>query len=62
VLDDGEVLEASQAEVDMRQPPRLPDVRYGGWQGQAQQQQQAGEHGFVKPRARSVEGRSVRPR
>ncbi len=62
VLDDGEVLEATQAEVDMRQPPRLPDVRYGGWQGQAQQQQQAGEHGFVKPRERRVEGRSVRPR
>ena len=40
VLDDGEFLEASQAEVEMRQPPRLPDVRYGGWQGQAQQQQQ----------------------
>jgi uncharacterized circularly permuted ATP-grasp superfamily protein len=23
-----------------QRPPRLPDVRYGGWQGQAQQQQQ----------------------
>jgi hypothetical protein len=33
-------MEANMAEVEMRQPPRLPDVRYGGWQGQAQQQQQ----------------------
>jgi uncharacterized circularly permuted ATP-grasp superfamily protein len=41
VLDDGE-LGADQAAVGAaaREPPRLPDVRFGSWHGQAQQQQQ----------------------
>jgi uncharacterized circularly permuted ATP-grasp superfamily protein len=41
VLDDGDGHELSQGAVSARQAPlRLPDVRYGGWHGQAQQQQQ----------------------
>ena len=42
VLDDGELSEFSPGLVPPRQPPRLPDIRYGGWHGQAQQQQQDG--------------------
>ncbi len=43
VLDDGEQHSAGGAtgEFPLDQPPRLPDVRYGAWHGQAQQQQQA---------------------
>jgi hypothetical protein len=40
VLDDGELSETTAAGVAAREPPRLPDVRFGGWHGQAQQQQQ----------------------
>ncbi len=39
VLDDGELTEPLQAGVAAREPPKLPDVRFGGWHGQAQQQQ-----------------------
>ena len=42
VLDDGELSELTPGMVPPRQPPRLPDIRYGGWHGQAQQQQQDG--------------------
>jgi uncharacterized circularly permuted ATP-grasp superfamily protein len=40
VLDDGETPDVTLPAVTVRQPPRLPDIRYGGWQEQAQQQQQ----------------------
>ncbi|HWF55207.1 MAG TPA: circularly permuted type 2 ATP-grasp protein [Solirubrobacteraceae bacterium] len=41
VLDDGEVgSDPAPGTLPAYRPPRLPDVRYGGWQGQAQQQQQ----------------------
>ena len=40
VLDDGESTDAVPPALTARQPPRLPDIRYGGWQEQAQQQQQ----------------------
>jgi uncharacterized circularly permuted ATP-grasp superfamily protein len=39
VLDDGDLAHALPVGVAAREPPRLPDVRYGGWHGQAQQQQ-----------------------
>ena len=42
VLDEGEVTaDLAPGTLPERRPPRLPDVRYGGWHGQAQQQQQA---------------------
>jgi uncharacterized circularly permuted ATP-grasp superfamily protein len=40
VLDDGESPDVTTPALTQRQPPRLPDIRYGGWQEQAQQQQQ----------------------
>jgi uncharacterized circularly permuted ATP-grasp superfamily protein len=40
VLDDGEVGDLAPGTLPSHRPPRLPDVRYGGWHGQAQQQQQ----------------------
>ncbi len=41
VLDDGSVgADLAPGTLPARRPPRLPDVRYGGWHGQAQQQQQ----------------------
>jgi uncharacterized circularly permuted ATP-grasp superfamily protein len=40
VLDDGAVGDLAPGTLPAQRPPRLPDVRYGGWQGQAQQQQQ----------------------
>jgi uncharacterized circularly permuted ATP-grasp superfamily protein len=41
VLDDDVAGERSEpGGVSPQRPPRLPDVRYGGWQGQSQQQQQ----------------------
>jgi uncharacterized circularly permuted ATP-grasp superfamily protein len=44
VLDDGhEGVEPVAGEIPERRPPRLPDIRYGGWSGQAQQQQQQRE-------------------
>jgi uncharacterized circularly permuted ATP-grasp superfamily protein len=41
VLDDGASPDLVLPAVAPRKPPRLPDIRYGGWHGQAQQQQQA---------------------
>jgi hypothetical protein len=41
VLDDGDSsADLAPGTLPLHRPPRLPDVRYGGWQGQAQQQQQ----------------------
>ncbi len=40
VLDDGDTSEVVPTVLAAREPPRLPDVRYGGWHGQEQQQQQ----------------------
>src|ERR1700735_4728681 len=34
VLDDGEIADALPVGLAAREPPRLPDVRYGGWHGQ----------------------------
>jgi uncharacterized circularly permuted ATP-grasp superfamily protein len=48
VLDDGASPDRVVPVVAQRQPPRLPDIRYGSWHGQAQQQQQA----LVPPAAR----------
>jgi len=46
VLDDGDaVADLAPGTLPTRRPPRLPDVRYGGWHGQAQQQQQEGGSG-----------------
>jgi uncharacterized circularly permuted ATP-grasp superfamily protein len=44
VLDDGTGDGRPEPQrVPAHRPPRLPDVRYGGWHGQEQQQQQADE-------------------
>jgi uncharacterized circularly permuted ATP-grasp superfamily protein len=53
VLDDGEIHSSDglQGTLPAYRPPRLPDVRYGGWQGQAQQQQQQEE---LDPRRRPL--------
>ncbi len=40
VLDEGEPGPDEAASLPARRHPRLPDVRYGGWQSQSQQQQQ----------------------
>jgi uncharacterized circularly permuted ATP-grasp superfamily protein len=42
VLDDGDdtVEQPDAATLPTHRPPRLPDIRYGGWHGQEQQQQQ----------------------
>jgi uncharacterized circularly permuted ATP-grasp superfamily protein len=40
VLDDVTPTDPAPGTLPPRRPPRLPDVRYGGWHGQAQQQQQ----------------------
>jgi uncharacterized circularly permuted ATP-grasp superfamily protein len=40
VLDDGESVDLAPGTLPAQRPPRLPDVRYGGWHGQSQQQQQ----------------------
>jgi uncharacterized circularly permuted ATP-grasp superfamily protein len=40
VLDDGTAGDLAPSTLPTHRPPRLPDVRYGGWHGQAQQQQQ----------------------
>jgi uncharacterized circularly permuted ATP-grasp superfamily protein len=43
VLDDGAAGERlDSGTLPTQRPPRLPDVRYGGWHGQEQQQQQSG--------------------
>src|SRR5437763_14226504 len=41
VLDDGTAGDLAPGTLPPHRPPRLPDVRYGGWHGQAQQQQQS---------------------
>src|SRR6202142_4363835 len=44
VLDGGDLGgDLAPGTLPARRPPRLPDVRYGGWHGQAQQQQQQSE-------------------
>ncbi len=41
VLDDGDsTADLAPGTLPTHRPPRLPDVRYGGWHGQQQQQQQ----------------------
>ena len=41
VLDDGcQRADLAPGTLPLQRPPRLPDVRYGGWHSQAQQQQQ----------------------
>jgi uncharacterized circularly permuted ATP-grasp superfamily protein len=40
VLDDETQLDLSPGTFPTHRPPRLPDIRYGGWHGQEQQQQQ----------------------
>jgi uncharacterized circularly permuted ATP-grasp superfamily protein len=40
VLDDGSATDPAPGTLPAHRPPRLPDVRYGGWHSQAQQQQQ----------------------
>ncbi|HET9103006.1 MAG TPA: circularly permuted type 2 ATP-grasp protein [Solirubrobacteraceae bacterium] len=42
VLDDDSATDLAPGTLPTHRPPRLPDVRYGGWQSQAQQQQQSG--------------------
>jgi uncharacterized circularly permuted ATP-grasp superfamily protein len=42
VLDDGSAADLAPGTLPTHRPPRLPDVRYGGWHGQEQQQQQGG--------------------
>ena len=44
VLDDDSQADLSPGTLPAHRPPRLPDVRYGGWHNQAQQQQQQ-QHG-----------------
>jgi uncharacterized circularly permuted ATP-grasp superfamily protein len=39
VLDDGTSVDHAPGTRPAQRPPRLPDVRYGGWHGQSQQQQ-----------------------
>jgi hypothetical protein len=39
VLDDGVSVDLAPGTLPSQRPPRLPDVRYGGWHGQSQQQQ-----------------------
>jgi uncharacterized circularly permuted ATP-grasp superfamily protein len=39
VLDDGSAADLAPGTLPEHRPPRLPDVRYGGWHGQSQQQQ-----------------------
>ncbi len=51
VLDDGSTGELAPGTLPPHRPPRLPDVRYGGWQGQAQQQQQQLRQPHHRPRA-----------
>jgi uncharacterized circularly permuted ATP-grasp superfamily protein len=43
VLDDGGAQDLAPGTLPARRPPRLPDVRYGGWHQQSQQQQQSRE-------------------
>ncbi len=40
VLDGDSHADLAPGTLPARRPPRLPDVRYGGWHSQAQQQQQ----------------------
>jgi uncharacterized circularly permuted ATP-grasp superfamily protein len=45
VLDDGGAQDLAPGTLPARRPPRLPDVRYGGWHHQSQQQQQQSGEG-----------------
>jgi uncharacterized circularly permuted ATP-grasp superfamily protein len=40
ILDDGSSRDLAPGTLPAHRPPRLPDVRYGGWHGQERQQQQ----------------------
>jgi uncharacterized circularly permuted ATP-grasp superfamily protein len=40
VLDDDASVDLAPGTLPVQKPPRLPDVRYGGWHSQSQQQQQ----------------------
>jgi uncharacterized circularly permuted ATP-grasp superfamily protein len=42
VLDDDSQADLAPGTLPAHRPPRLPDVRYGAWHNQAQQQQQTG--------------------
>ncbi|MGO9961103.1 MAG: circularly permuted type 2 ATP-grasp protein [Solirubrobacteraceae bacterium] len=42
--EEGASSDLAQGSLPVHRPPRLPDVRYGGWQTQAQQQQQTRPH------------------
>ena len=42
VLDDDTSSDLAPGTLPAHRPPRLPDVRYGAWHNQAQQQQQSG--------------------
>jgi uncharacterized circularly permuted ATP-grasp superfamily protein len=62
VLDDEEQSDPGVRDgVAMQRRPRLPDVRYGGWQsqGQQQQQQQAWPHAATPPAVHAPPGRPV---
>jgi uncharacterized circularly permuted ATP-grasp superfamily protein len=48
VLDDGQQSDQPRPVVSAPEPPRLPDIRYGGWHGQAQQQQQQRASGSAR--------------
>jgi uncharacterized circularly permuted ATP-grasp superfamily protein len=58
VLDDDSQTDLAPGTLPTHRPPRLPDVRYGGWQSQAQQQQQAGG---VRPAARRAAAGEPKP-
>ena len=57
VLDDDSQTDLAPGTLPAHRPPRLPDVRYGGWHTQAQQQQQvqSADADYI---ARSPRGRS----
>jgi uncharacterized circularly permuted ATP-grasp superfamily protein len=59
VLDDDSQTDLAPGTLPTHRPPRLPDVRYGGWQSQAQQQQQ--QAGGVRPAARRAAAGEPKP-
>ncbi len=54
VLEDGEDTDRAEPTAPAALPPTMPDLRYGGWSGQAQQQQQGPPErsGYPGPDAR----------
>jgi uncharacterized circularly permuted ATP-grasp superfamily protein len=59
VLDDGGAVDLAPGTLPaQRPPPRLPDVRYGGWQGQGQQQQQQGAFGAGEISQREISAKN----